>query len=221
MPDVLPADDPTVIPEDDLAAGQLTADELATLAAFGTERAVAAGEVLYRPGDSDIELFVVLAGSAQIVRPDTEHEIVLVTHGPGRLLGELNLLTGQRPFLMARMADAGRVLAVAPAELRRLMGAKPDLADRIFRTLVARREALRGMGDAADAVRIVGSRFSPGAMSLRAFAHRAHLVHTWVDLEDLDDAPVYLARLGLRPGDTPVVVTANGILRNPTPGEFA
>ena len=32
---------------------------------------------------------------------------------------------------------------------------------------------------------------------------------------------VLLASMGLRPGDTPVVITPTAVLRHPTPGEFA
>jgi thioredoxin reductase (NADPH) len=43
----------------------------------------------------------------------------------------------------------------------------------------------------------------------------------WIDLEEVDDAPVFLARFGVRPRDVPVVVTPTAVLRNATPGEFA
>ena len=46
-------------------------------------------------------------------------------------------------------------------------------------------------------------------------------MHTWIDLEEADDVDVLLASMGLRPRDTPVVVTPNAVLRHPSPGEFA
>ena len=100
------------------------------------------------------------------------------------------------------------------------MSTKADLADTIFAGSIARRELLR-QGDAAQAVRIIGSRYSTEAMALRAFAVRARLAHTWIDLEDDDDVDVLLASMGLRPSDTPVVITPTAVLRHPTPGEFA
>ena len=36
-----------------------------------------------------------------------------------------------------------------------------------------------------------------------------------------DDVDVLLADMGFRPRDTPVVITPTGVLRHPTPGEFA
>ena len=199
---------------------ELDARTLAELEAVGEVRTVAAGDILYRAGDPTPDFIVVLEGEAQIVRIDDTGEVVVATHGEHRFLGELNLLTGQRAYLTARISKPGRVLVVPLATFRQLMSTKPDFSDTIFRALVARREILRA-GEGAGAIRIIGSRYSPDAMALRAFANRARLPHAWVDLEDVDDAPVYLANEGLRPRDVPTVITPTAKLRRPTVGEFA
>ncbi len=210
---------PVTEPDDDPTAATLTEAELAELAPFGEERAVEAGDVLYRAGDS-YDFFVVLEGEAEIVRSTPDGDSVVIVHGPGRFLGELNLLTGQRAYLTARITRPGRVLHISQPEFRRVMTSKPDLADRIFRALVARRERLR-TGEGARAVQIIGSRYSAEAMALRAFATRSQLPHTWIDVEDVDDVEVLLAGMGLRRRDIPAVVTPLAVLRHPTPGEFA
>ncbi len=193
---------------------------LAELERFGEVRQVARGDLLYRAGGPTPDFFVVLEGEAEIVRMDDTGEVVVATHGERRFLGELNLLTGQRAFLSARISKPGRVLVIDLATLRQLMSTRPDFSDTIFRALVARREILRS-GEGAATIRIIGSRYSPEAMALRTFANRAHLPHQWVDLEDVDDAPVYLANMGVRPRDVPVVVTPTAVLRSPTVGDFA
>jgi thioredoxin reductase (NADPH) len=50
---------------------------------------------------------------------------------------------------------------------------------------------------------------------------RSGLPHRWVDLDAEDDADALLARYGVGLSETPVVVTATGVLRHPTPGELA
>lgn len=187
---------------------------------FGEERAVASGETLFRAGDDTPAFFTVLDGEVEIVREDAGGEVVLARHGPACFLGELNLLTGQRAYLTARMSRDGRVLEIDLPTFRQLMDTHPAFSDTVFRTFVARREFLRS-GDGAGAIRIIGSRYSPEAMALRAFANRSRLPHTWVDLEDVEDPPVYLAGIGVRPRDLPIVVMPNATLRAPTPGEFA
>jgi thioredoxin reductase (NADPH) len=191
--------------------------ELAALAAFGEERVVAPGEVLFQADEQSTDFFVVLDGEVQVVRPDPDGDVPVAAHGPGRFLGELNLLTGQRPYLTARMGDGGRVLVIPAAGFHRLMSAMPDLADVIFDALTARRAFLR-TGEGALAVRIVGSRYSPDAMALRGFATRSQVAHTWIDVEDADDAHHLLAGMGLVTGDLPAVVTSTAVLRRATPG---
>ena len=198
----------------------LDAPMLEELEAYGEVREIARGDVLYRAGEPTSEFFVVVEGEVEIVRISDAGEVVVATHGARRFLGELNLLTGQRAYLTARVSQPGRVVVVPLATLRQLMSTRPDFSDTVFRALLARREILRA-AEGAGAIRIVGSRYSPEAMDLRAFANRSRLPHKWIDLEDLDDAPVFLANLGVRPRDVPVVVTPTALLRRPSVGEFA
>jgi thioredoxin reductase (NADPH) len=211
-------------PSDDkgVQAAWVTLDDatIEALAEFGVIRAIEAGEVLYRAGASTPDFFVILEGEVEIVRPGDGGDIVLATHGEGRFVGELGLLTGQRAFLTARVSQSGRVLAIELPTLRDLMSKRPDFSDTVFRALVARREVLRG-GAGAEAIRIIGSRYSREAMALRAFANRSRIPHSWIDIEDVDDPPVFLASIGARPSDVPVVITPMARLRQPTPGEFA
>ena len=205
---------------DAVAAPVLNELQLAELAQFGEDRAVETGDVLFRVGDATYDFIIILSGEVEIVREEHGISTVVAHHGPGRFLGELNLLTGQRVYLTARMSQPGRVLAIPPDQFRRLLGEKPDLADIIFRALVARRDFLRE-GSGAETMRILGSRFSSEALALRSFATRARLPHKWTDLEEAEDVDVLLASMGLRPRDTPVVVTPTAILRRPTPGDLA
>jgi thioredoxin reductase (NADPH) len=193
---------------------------LAEVASFGQERAVAQGEVLYGPGDDGQPFYVVLEGEVEIVRRERDGDVTVAVHGPGRFLGELNMLTGQRPYLTARVSQAGRVLVVEPEDFRRLMSTKPQVSDVVFRCFVARREMLRS-GEGAAAIQIIGSRYAPEAMALRGFAARSRLAHTWIDVEDVDDVNAFLLELGAEPGDLPLVVTPTARLVRPTVGEFA
>jgi thioredoxin reductase (NADPH) len=206
--------------EDSVASPLLSASELADMATFGTERATRAGDLLFQAGDASYDLFVVLEGEVQVVRPGGADEVVVAEFGPGRFIGELTLLTGQRRFLTARVSRPGRVLVIVQAELRRLMGVRPALSETIFNALLARRESLRS-GEGAQAIRIVGSRYSPEAMSLRSFAEHSHLVHTWIDVEDAEDLDAFLAPMGLQAQDIPAVITATETLRHPSPAIFA
>ena len=198
----------------------LTPAQLAEIAAFGSERPMSPGELLFEAGEASYDLFVILEGEVEIVRFDDADASVIAAYGPGGFAGELNLLTGQRRTLSCRVTAPGRVLVIAEEEFRRLMSGRPTLADTIFNALLARRAVLRS-GEGAEAIRIVGSRYSPQAMSLRAFAEHSRLAHAWIDVEDAEDVDALLASMGLSQQDIPAVITATEIMRGPSPAVFA
>jgi thioredoxin reductase (NADPH) len=197
----------------------LPPEVLDELSEFGERRQMAAGDVLYRAGDSAPGFYVLIEGEVEVVRDDESQQLV-VAYTAGQFVGELSLLTGQRTFLTARSTSDGVALVIPQEAFRRLMATKPTISDTIFGALVGRREMLRATA-VAETIQIIGSRFSREALALRTFAARNRLAYSWIDLEEAEDVGVLLASKGLHPGDTPVVVTPTGILRHPTPGQFA
>ncbi len=214
-----PATTTPLLVADDVVVPTFGQDVLDELGGLGYERALRSGEVLYRPDESAWDFYVLLEGGLEVVREGETDELV-VSYGPGQFIGELGLLTGQRTYLTVRSTVTSRVLVIPHLEFRRMMATYPAIADVIFGALVARREALRS-SPAALAVRIIGSRYSAEALALRTFASRNRLAHAWIDLEEAEDVEELLASMGLRAGDTPVVVTPTLVLRHPTPGQFA
>jgi len=217
------ADTPTSA-EDDTAFPTLTGDQLDRLAAFGPESAVAAGEILFLEGQSSYDMIVILEGEADVIRFDSalDEETVVATHGAGRFLGELSMLTGQKTFLRSRMRTDGRIVRVSPTEFRRLLASDPEIGDIVFAAYVARRENLTRTSG-AHAMRVIGSRYSKRALEIGNYVLRQRLPFQWIDLDgdDIDDVDAFLAGLGVEPADTPVVITPSGVLRNPTVGELA
>jgi len=205
---------------DPVAWALLSASELAEVSAFGTEQPVTAGQLLFEAGEASYDLFVVLEGVVQVVRFDSPDAVVIAEYGPGGFVGELSLLTGQRRTLSCRVTQPGRVLVIAEAEFRRLMSVRPQPAETIFNALLARREILRS-GEGAQAIRIIGSKYSPEAMSLRAFAEHSHLAHAWIDVEEAEDVDVLLASMELAREDVPAVITATETLKRPSAATFA
>ncbi len=193
--------------------------ELAILGPLGTRRNIEVGEYLFREGDTTYDFYVVLSGLVEItVRADGEDRVI-ITHGAGRFLGELNLLTGSRVFLSARVAEPGEVLAVPLEAFRRVIAIQPLLSDKILVAFMARRaELLRG---AAVATRVIGSRYSAQSLQLREFLTRSRLPHEWLDPDHDPQVDELLRRFGVPPSELPVVISSGTVLRRPSPGELA
>jgi thioredoxin reductase (NADPH) len=203
------------------AVPTLSDQQWARLKAYAVAQDVDAGALLFRAGDSSYDLIVIESGTVDVIRTETSDsaEAVVVTHGPGRFVGELSLLTGQATYLSARVAEAGRVYRVPPPAFRRLMDEDPELSDLILRALLARRQSLRA-GEAARSIEILGSDMSAAALALRTYVARQQLPHMWVDIDTpAGAAPARATHVA--PADLPVVITPTAVLRQATPGQLA
>lgn len=193
--------------------------ELSVLEPLGTRRSVRAGDYLYRSGDAGYDFYVVLSGRVEILITTDGEERLLATHGPGRFLGELNLLTGLRVFVDARVVEPGEVLAVPVDTLRRIIATQPQLSDKVLATFMARRADL--ITGAASAIRVIGSRYLPETAQIREYLARTRLPYQWLDPDSDPQVDAILQQLDIPPGDLPVVISAAKVLRRPTPGALA
>jgi thioredoxin reductase (NADPH) len=185
----------------------------------GTRRSIDVGDYLFRQGDQTNEFYVVLSGAVEIVVHSGDTDRVIVRHGPGRFVGELSLVTGLRLFVSARVVESGEVVVVSRQGLRNLIATRPSLSDTILKALMARRALL--LSSAADALRLVGSRFSPETRRIREYLIRSRIPHEWFDPDR--DAPIeeLLQTSGIAPADLPVVFTNDTVLRRVTAGSLA
>ncbi|MEA2657271.1 MAG: thioredoxin reductase, partial [Chloroflexota bacterium] len=103
--------------------------------------------------------------------------------------------------------------------LREVFASNPKLADTILAAFLARRSDL--LTGAATAIRVVGSRFSPGSLELREFLARNRIPHEWIDADRDASVERLLREFRVEPVDLPVVIAAGTVLRHPTPGELA
>src|ERR1700733_7591045 len=197
-------------------------DELfARLLAYGTPQETHQGDVLFRPGDEDVDLIVVERGSVEVVRtaPGNAPAGTVAAADAGGFVGELNLLTGQNVYLLCLVREAGTVYRVSPERLRQLMAKDVELSDIVFKALIARRELLQRSA-AALAVEIVGGARSAGALALRTYAARQRLIHLWFDA-GTPAGRAMMESSSLTEDDLPAVVMSGTTLKRATPGVLA
>lgn len=209
---------PEDAPDDPVAFPLLGPAELAPLEAVGTRRRVSEGDELFRAGDPPEDFYVVLSGAVDILVDDGGHERLLARHVPGRFIGELNLITGLRFLVTARVVEAGEILVVSRADVRHLIATNTQLGDLILAALLARRALL--MTGASEAIRVVGSRFSPDALRIREFLNRTRIPHHYLDPDGDPSVEAILTAFGVGTADLPVVITAGRVLRRVTVGEL-
>src|ERR1700704_4773397 len=106
---------------EDVAFPTLGDADLSTLRKFGRVESVEQGTILQRAGDVPRDFHAVVSGSIDVVVRVDGREQVLRRHERGGFLGELSLLTGQRSYVEARMAEAGEVIIVPQEAFRRMI----------------------------------------------------------------------------------------------------
>ncbi len=197
----------------------LDAADVALIAQLGIRRQVDIGEYLFREGDVTYDFFVMVSAEVDIVVNVDGGENVIVHHGPSRFLGELNMLSGLRVFVSARVVKSGEVIVVARDRLRQLMDTRPRLGDTILAAFMARRSIL--LTGAAPAVRVIGSHFSPESLRVREFLTRIRVPHEWLDPDRDSQVEDVLREFGISAAELPVVIATGTVLRRPTPGDLA
>lgn len=122
--------------EPGVGSASLTVDEVALFAAVGRAREVAAGEQVFRRGDSGRLMYVIAQGRVDL---DFSNDQVSKSLGPGEYFGELGLLIGEH----TRSADAvagsdGLLLELGPDGFQVLVERDPVLMARFLRRSIAR-----------------------------------------------------------------------------------
>jgi thioredoxin reductase (NADPH) len=205
---------------DDAAAFPRLGDELiATLDAVGRRRKLAVGDILFSAGEPVTEFFVVLDGCVAVVHGfGTPGEETIGVHGARRFSGELALMTGESAYHTGVVREAGEAIVLSRAELGDVIAANQQLGDVLLSAFMARRALLIGLG---SGVRLIGSHLSPDSRRLREFLTRNRIPHRFLDLETDALADELLRQLSIPPGDTPIVIAGDRVLRTPSIAEAA
>jgi thioredoxin reductase (NADPH) len=199
----------------------LDASEIDRLRRFGVVRHYRPGEAVTRAGEVGPGMAIMLSGHINIIRHDTAgHEAVMITFGPGALLGEFAQLAG-RPSLMDAFAqDAVEALVIPPEKLRALLIVEAELGERIMRAVILRRTGLIQSGGVGPV--IVGGDGNADVLRLENFLRRNGHPHQRLNPETDAEARALVERFQIEPGQLPIVLCAGGqVLRNPSDMELA
>ena len=200
---------------------KLTAEQIARLDLHGKRVRTTAGQVLSEAGDSHRDLYVVLSGSLQIVRPGMQGEVPFAVAVPGDFTGEMSTLRGLGGFARVRVAEAGEVLAISESEVRTVVQTDSEIMEIFMRAFILRRMGLIAEEQGGDVI-VVGSTLSPGTLRLVQFLTRNTYPFLLKDIDTDEDARACLARFNLASGDLPVVVCRGQVvLKNPSNAEVA
>src|SRR6516164_5237132 len=202
---------------EETAFPRLTSAELALVKPLARPCDYADGDVVFRAGQQDIDLYVVESGGIEIRNP-TDCDRLIVIHEPGQFSGDIDVLTGRPVIVTAVAKGPARLLCVPHGQLRTLLNRVPSLGEKLILAFTRRRELLAQMGGLG--LRVVGPGRCRATSTVREFLYKNFVPFTWFDTETEAGRRV-LAALG-SPPTAPVVECGNGrVFVNPSLQQLA
>jgi thioredoxin reductase (NADPH) len=204
-----------------IAFPKLDERQLAMLEPLGARRIVRRGEMIFKAGQRDLGLSVVLRGEVEVFESHDGKEEILATCGPGDFTGDVAMLMGTSALASARgKAEESETLEVPGERLRRALAELPGVSEPIVRAFIMRRQRLTRDGEFAG-WRIVAQEGSREGLEMDDFLYKNHIPHRLIASET-EAGRALCDRLSLANRDLPALITANGMpLRRPSLREVA
>jgi thioredoxin reductase (NADPH) len=195
--------------------------QLAQLEPLGSRRKVRRGELIFKAGQRDVPLNVILSGEVEVFEAREDQEQILATSGPRDFIGEVGMLTGTATLGNARgKAEETELLQVPADRLRKALAELPGVSGLIVSAFIMRRRRLERDKEFAG-LRILAPEGDRDGRRLDDFLDKNHIPHRLLAAESKDGAAL-CARLHLATRDLPALITANGLpLRRPSLREVA
>src|SRR6188472_1887556 len=199
---------------------KLTPAQISRIALHGRTRSVQSGELLLEQGDTSVPFFVVITCEVEIVQPFGARETLITVHGPGEFTGEVNMLSGRRSLVRARVTKPGKVIELDHQQMLGLVQTDAELSDILMRAFILRRVELiaAGVGD----IVLVGSTYSAGTLRIKEFLIRNGQPYSYMDLERDSDVQNVLDSFQVSASEIPVLICRGQlVLRNPSNQQIA
>jgi thioredoxin reductase (NADPH) len=208
----LDPDDPTLFP-------RLTEAQIERLAESAETLSLSPGEVVFEQGQRDAPMYVVLSGAIDVIDRQPEGDRYFTQCQPETFAADVSMFTGEPTIARGVAAEETTLLAVPPDALRELVAGSDELGDLLLRTMITRREWLRGQGLGYE--RLIGRRSSGEAFAIRELLERNLVPFSWHDIDSDAESRALLERLGIGSEQCPVLVRTHNVLRSPTVTQVA
>ncbi len=204
-----------------IAFPKLNDHQLSLLEPLGEHRVMKRGEVLFKAGQRDLGLAIVLRGELEAFETRDGTEYNLATTGERGFMGDVSMLQGTSILGSSRVtSDQAEILLIPAAELRRALAEIPAVSKTIVDALIMRRRRLRRDREFAG-MRVLASRDERDGHQLDDFLDKNRIPHRLVEFES-EQGQALGERFHLTTRDLPVLITAAGArLRKPSLREVA
>jgi thioredoxin reductase (NADPH) len=205
--------------EDEELFPRLSDAKLEWLGGRGHRRTVQPGEVLYEHGIREAPFFVLERGLVELVVRKPGKDVHIAQADGRTFIGDIAAFTGE-PTLSACVAvEPTDVIEFDRSALREMVARWPEFGEHIFETLLARRAWHEAEG--YGVIRIIAPRGSRRAFEVHDLLERNLLPVRFYDVDADAESAELLRWLDIPRSETPVLVHAANVMRNPSPAQVA
>src|ERR1700761_2522986 len=177
------------------------------------------GDVLYEHGVRDAPFFVLLTGRVEFVDRKPGKDVHVAAADSGTYIGDIAAFTGEPTISACVAVEPTEALVFERGKLREMVAAWPEFGEMVFRTLMARRAWHEEHG--YGVMRLIAPQASRRAFEVRDLLERNLLPVHWYDVDNDPESEEMLSWLEVPKEETPILVHARQVLRNPSPAQVA
>ena len=195
--------------------------QLSLLEPIGQRQNLKRGEFIFKAGQRDLGLTVLLRGELEAFEQRDGTEQILATAHERDFLGDVSMLQGTSALASVRVtSDEAEILHVPSSELRRALAEIPAVSTTIVNALIMRRRRLNRDREFAG-FRVLAAADDRDGRHMDDFLDKNHIPHRLVDLAS-DQGQQLSKRFRLTNRDLPTLITPAGSpLRRPSLREIA
>jgi thioredoxin reductase (NADPH) len=204
-----------------VAFPKLDDHQLSLLEPLGKRRVLKRGELVFKAGQRDVGLTIILRGELEAFEQRDGVEQILATARERDFTGDVAMLQGTSILASARVtSEEAEILHVPATELRRAFAELPGVSEPIVKALIMRRKRLRRDREFAG-LRVLAAGGTREGHQLDDFLDKNRIPHRLIEFES-DQGQALSKRLHLSTRDLPALITPAGApLRRPSLREVA
>jgi thioredoxin reductase (NADPH) len=189
------------------------------LAKQGRRQTFQPGEVLYEHAVRDAPFYVIDRGLVEFVDRKPGKDVYVAQADSRTFIGDIAMFTGEPTISACVAVEPTDVIVFDRAALRGMVARWPEFGEHVFRTLMARRAWHEAEGHGV--IRLIAARGSRRAFDVRDLLERNLLPVRWYDVDTDDESAAMLEWLDIPRSETPVLVHATDVMRNPSAAQVA
>jgi thioredoxin reductase (NADPH) len=204
-----------------IAFPKLDDRQLSLLEPLGQRRLLKRGDVVFKAGQRDLGLAIVLRGELEAFETRDGTEYNLANARERDFMGDISMLQGTSILGSSRVtSDEAEILHIPAAELRRALAEIPAVSKTIVDALIMRRRRVSRYREFAG-LRVLAARGARDGHQLDDFLDKNHIPHRLIEFES-EQGQALSNRLHITNRDLPVLITPAGApLRRPSLREVA